>query len=91
MIRVRNGMDHFNRVLMLAKYVPYIGTAVNIVSNTLKAVRPTFNRACDRVTSIDRKIYQYKAKCDRGVDQCDKGKHQASGLVVRAYSLCIMK
>jgi len=66
-----NGMNTFNAVAGIAKYVPYIGTAVNIVKNTLTAIRTPFNQALARVKTIDAKIWPYKARCDTGVEHCE--------------------
>lgn len=68
-----NGMNTFNAVAGIAKYVPYIGTAVNIVKNTLTAIRTPFNQALARVKTIDAKIWPYKARCDTGVEHCETG------------------
>ena len=73
MKKVRDGMNTFNNVLSIAKYVPGIGSAVTVVKNTLNAVRPTFDAAYNKVRAIDAKIYPYKDKCDRGVEHCETG------------------
>ena len=73
MTTLSNGMNTFNNIASLAKYVPYIGTAVNIVKNSLNAVRQPFNQALSRVRQIDAKIYPWKDRCDRGVGYCEQG------------------
>ena len=67
-------MNTFNRVLGLAKYIPKVGIAVKIVQNTIKAARPAFDRAYNKVKAIDARIYRHKDKCDRGVEYCNRGK-----------------
>ena len=54
---LEDGMDTFNSILSIAKYVPGIGSAVSTVQSTLYTIRPTFNTALSRVQTVGDKIF----------------------------------
>lgn len=74
MAKINSGFNALSSVTKLAKYIPKVGTAVNVLNNALRSARPPFNRAYSRVKAIDAKVYPFKRRADQGVGATDRGK-----------------